>query len=56
MKKLDIETGYDGLGDICLSLIPLDIPKYCEITLADIEKDWLMGRNEDAKIKIMISE
>ena len=57
MKKyLYIETGDDGCGDLYISLKPLGNAEYREVTLADIEKDCFMGRNEDAKIKIMISE
>jgi hypothetical protein len=57
MKKyLYIGTGDDGYGDLYISLKPLNNAEYREITLADIEKDCFMGRNEDAKVKIMISE
>jgi len=55
---LYIETGDDGCGDLYVSLKPLDrdYSEYREITREIIEKDCYMGRNEDAKIKICISE
>jgi hypothetical protein len=57
MKKyLYIETGDDGCGDLFISLKPLDNAEYREVTLEDIKKDCFMGRNEDAKVKVCISE
>ena len=56
MKKyIYIETGDDGCGDLFVSLKPLDDSEYREVTLEDIEKDCFMGRNEDAKVKILIN-
>ena len=55
-KYLYIETGDDGCGDLYVSLKPLDNAEYREVTLEDIEKKCFMGRNEEAKVKICISE
>jgi hypothetical protein len=57
MKKyLYIKTGDDGCGDLFISLKPLNNAEYREVTLRDIEQDCFMGRNEDAKVKVCISE
>jgi hypothetical protein len=55
-RYLYIETGDDGCGDLYVSLKPLDGAEYREVSLSDIEKSCFMGRNEDAKIKICISQ
>ena len=57
MKKyLYIETGDDGCGDLYISLKPLDGTEYREVTLEAIEKNCFIGRNEDAKVKVCISQ